>query len=78
MTDLSAPDRLAAIVAKSAAVKQAHRDGEVDILNREHHASWDDVEWLLGMVRDLQADVAELEAEIDELEAELETLADEA
>ena len=48
-TQAQADDRRAQIQARLDAVKQAYRDGGLNVLVKPSHlASWDDIEWLLA------------------------------
>lgn len=46
--------RIQAIRARFETVTEAARMGELDVLNRSHHASWDDVSFLLNHVTSLR------------------------
>jgi hypothetical protein len=60
------------IRGKLAAVQEAARNGELSVLNREHHASWDDIEFLLdtvALLRRCQEEITAYEALQERLSA---------
>ncbi len=59
-------NRLNDIRRRWQAVLEAHRNNEVDVLNTDHHAQWEDIRYLLTALATAEADAQQERARLQE------------